>query len=97
MKTYADLKTPRTQADILAERIQSLKGVYGLKAGQVDREPAWVWHQAREAWELSALGDITNGATHWENIKAFGKPKWAEKMIQTYAWKDHVFYKEPKK
>jgi len=72
----------------------TLQGVYGVKAKHVDREPAWVWDLARKAWRESAQRDITNGATHWENIQAFGKPNWAEGMIETGRIGRHVFYKE---
>lgn len=37
--------------------------------------------------------DPTEGATHWENINAFGKPYWVNSMNETYRLKDHVFYK----
>ena len=72
----------------------TLKGVYGLKAKHVDREPKWVWDLAWKAWRASACNDVTCGATHWENIKAFGKPRWAYSMKETYRIKNHVFYKE---
>ena len=72
----------------------TLKGVYGVKAKHVDKEPAYVWTMARKAWADSAVKDITNGATHWENIKAFGKPYWVKSMVKVYEHKDHIFYKE---
>lgn len=71
----------------------TLRGVYGLKAKHVDQQPDWVWARARKAWKESAERDITGGADHWENIRAFGTPKWAEKMIRTVQVKDHVFYR----
>lgn len=37
--------------------------------------------------------EFLGGADHWENINAFGKPAWANKMIETYRYKDHVFYR----
>jgi spore germination cell wall hydrolase CwlJ-like protein len=70
----------------------TLKGVYGVKANHVNREPKWVWDMARKAWKESALTDITNGATHWENL-AFGMPYWTKDMIVTCKIKDHTFYK----
>lgn len=72
----------------------TLKGVYGLKAKHIDKEPEWVWKLARKAWKESATNDITNGATNWENIKAFGEPYWVKSMIKVYEYKDHVFYKK---
>lgn len=71
----------------------SLQGVYGLQAKHVDKEPQWVFESARRAWKESAHNHLHRG-THWENIKAFGKPKWAEKMKLVYQYKDHNFYAE---
>lgn len=70
-----------------------LKGVYGLNAKHVDREPEWVWERARKAWRESEKIDVVFGADHWENIKAFGTPYWAKDMEKTVTVKDHSFYK----
>lgn len=75
----------------------TLHGVYGVKGKQINKEPKWVWDLAKKAWKESERRDITNGATHWENIKAFGKPYWVRKMVKVYSYKDHVFYKKPNK
>ncbi len=40
--------------------------------------------------------DITFGATHFENIEAFGTPYWAKSMVKTIKIKSHTFYKEVK-
>lgn len=74
----------------------TLHGVYGENAPRVKKHlyGAKIFVQAVKAWEESSHTDITNGATHWENIKAFGKPSWARKMVGTITVKDHVFYKE---
>jgi spore germination cell wall hydrolase CwlJ-like protein len=72
----------------------TLKGVYGVKAKHVDKQPQWVWAMAKKVWAESATNDITNGATHWENIKAFGKPYWVKSMVKTFEHKNHVFYRE---
>ena len=74
----------------------TLKGVYGLKSKQVDKEPAWVWKMARKAFSDAKKAIVAERAkygNHWENIKAFGNPKWAAKMKEVYRYKDHVFYK----
>ena len=71
----------------------TLKGVYGYKAKHVDTQPAWVWAKARRAWAMSATNDPTRGATHWENIKAFGQPYWAKSLTVTTNIGDHRFYK----
>jgi len=70
-----------------------LRGVYGLKAQHVDKQPGWVWTQARTAWAMSATNDASLGADHWENIKAFGTPEWAASMTKTVLVKDHQFYR----
>ena len=72
----------------------TLKGVYGLNAAHVSNEPQWVYDLALKAWLQSESTDITGGATHWENVKAFGVPYWAGSMVQVYQYKDQVFYKE---
>lgn len=76
----------------------TLKGVYGLNAPRVKQHKYSdaTYKLAQKAWYASFRQDITNGATHWENIKAFGKPSWSNKMIETYRIKDHVFYREIK-
>ena len=43
------------------------------------------------AKNIGHLKDITNGATHFENIKAFGLPYWA--TIQCATIGNHTFYK----
>ena len=73
----------------------TLRGVYGLKSPHADKQPARIWEQARSAWVKSATGpDTTFGATHWENVKAFGKPRWAKHMKATVVIRDHTFFKQ---
>jgi hypothetical protein len=72
----------------------TLKGVYGVNAKHIYKEPQWVWALAKKVWLESATKDITNGATHWENIKAFGTPYWVKSMVKVFEYKDHKFYKE---
>ena len=69
-----------------------LQGVYGLKAKHIDKEPQWVWTMARKAWKESKYNRIHSG-THWENIKAFGKPYWLKNVVLVYQYKNHNFYK----
>lgn len=72
----------------------TLTGVYGLNARQVDHQPEYVWRAARGAWTASASRDITCGATHWENVSAFGVPAWARSMTVTTNIGHHVFFKK---
>lgn len=71
----------------------TLAGVYGLQNPMADKQPHRVWMQARAAWRESATNDITLGATHWENVRVFGKPTWANTMHVTVIVKEHLFFK----
>ncbi len=70
-----------------------LRGMYGMRNPVVDRQPAWVWVKARQAWAASATNNVALGATHFENTKAFGRPRWSANMKVTVVIKDHTFYK----
>lgn len=80
-------------AEVLRTR-NSVKGFYGLKAKHSHKEPAWVWAQARKAWEMSASTNYTRKANHFENIQAFGCPSWIKRCVETFRYRDHVFYRE---
>lgn len=82
-------------ADALQNR-GTTKGVYGCKSPHVDKEPSWVWKMARKAWQGAKTANPTQGASFWENVKAFGKPYWADSLVKTVLIKDHQFYKEVK-
>lgn len=70
----------------------TLDGVYGLHSKLPDQQPQWVWNLARLAWRRSQQRDVTHGATHWENVKAFGLPSWARNMRITLRLRDHTFF-----
>ncbi len=80
-------------AEVIRRR-GNLKGVYGLKAPHVKREPAWVFQQAHKAWKESVKTDYSKKATHFENEKAFGRPAWAKRMQVTARIGSHTFYRE---
>lgn len=80
-------------AEVL-RRQGSLKGFYGYKAKHIDHEPPYVWAIARKAWLASANTNYTHGANHFENINTFGCPSWVKNCVETFRYKDHVFYKE---
>lgn len=65
---------------------------YGEWNPVVQRQPASVFTEAREAWALRAQ-DITDGATYFENVEAFGTPAWARDMTVTAKIGRHTFYK----
>ena len=60
----------------------------------IRRQGPSVRRQAEKAWRLSKRSNLTKGATHYENVKAFGEPYWAKKMMHTVTIKDHRFYRE---
>lgn len=74
----------------------TLNGVYGEHAPRVINRKfsEKTTNMAIKAWAESQLHDITNGATNWENIKAFGCPSWVKACVEVFRYKDHVFYKE---
>lgn len=81
----------------LAEALRnrdSLSGVYGYKRTSfIKSQPKWVHDMARQAWEASKESNLVDGATNWENVKAFGKPYWASSMIKTATIGAHSFYR----
>jgi hypothetical protein len=72
----------------------SLKGIYGFKAPHVDKQPEWVWKMARKAWQASKTTNYTKGAKYFENVKAFGCPYWVKSCVETFRYRDHIFYRE---
>jgi N-acetylmuramoyl-L-alanine amidase len=54
------------------------------------------WQSAIKAARIVIEGgsaDFTNGATHFDNIKAFGKPCWAGAKEVVGKWGNHTFYR----
>lgn len=70
----------------------SVKGFYGLNAPHVDKQPKWVWAQARKAWASSRSSNLTNGATHFEGT-AFKTPYWAKGLRPVAVIGKQRFYK----
>lgn len=70
----------------------TLKGVYGLNAKHINKQPRWIWDLAYKAWIESIKNDITNGATHWES-DLFKEPYWAKTMLKTVKLGHHQFYR----
>jgi len=50
----------------------------------------------REVFELSG-GDVTNGATHYENVEKYGLPYWAKNMGVVARIGCHTFFKKRNK
>lgn len=75
-------------------KIHEHNGVYTRSTPRGSRPiPAWVVNQAKAAWNKSLEKDITHGATHWENVAAFGLPTWAKNMTRTFEYEGHVFFR----
>lgn len=72
----------------------NLKGFYGFKNPIADKQPKYIWKMAAEAWEESKTNNLVMGATHFENVKAFGRPYWAKDMVETVTIKDHTFFRK---
>jgi len=74
----------------------TLKGVRGLRAKHVDKQPERIWRMARRAWKTSAKTNYVKGASHWESTD-FPMPRWARKMDVVAVYKKHVFYRVSRK
>ena len=86
-------------AEVLRNRKWKLAGFCGLRRKGlhhfVSRQPRRVLRDARRAIEKARHGsDTVMGARHFENVKAFGKPRWARSMKQVAVVKDHIFFKD---
>lgn len=84
----------------VGEVIRNRGGFDGFSVLQKDIESIWrselpsVRRKAEFAWALSAVTRFARGATHFENVRAFGPPPWAPEMRETVVMDDFVFFKE---
>lgn len=63
-------------------------------AAFVARQPARVRADAHKALEAARAGSMTvKGATHYENVRAFGVPKWARGLKPVATVGEHVFWR----
>lgn len=62
-----------------------------------DAQPKRVQKEARRAWESSAYTNIADGATHFENVAAFGEPWWSREMIAVAHFGKLTFYRKAQK
>ena len=72
--------------------IGSLRGIYGVNARHIDKEPDYVWKMAYKAWQDSETSNLTHGATHFESTD-FKTPYWAKEMKEVAHIGKHKFYK----
>jgi len=82
----------------------TMRGVYGYKAIILRSGAFWrgsrrisqhTIDDARNALKWAYLNpevDTTKGATHWENVKAFGVPYWAKGKTPCVVIGNHAFY-----
>lgn len=79
-------------AEVIRRR-NSTEGLYGLNAHHNAQESKSTWIMAEKAWKTSKTSNLTHGADHFENIKAFGMPVWTEYCHETVEIKDQAFFK----
>jgi len=88
-------------ACVIRNRGGDLRGFCGAKRKDLsvfcNRQGRRAISQARDiekrVFEL-ACADTTGGATHFENVEAFGTPWWAKEMVVTVKIGSHTFYKK---
>ena len=71
----------------------STRGFYGLKNPVVAKASPKTVAKARRAWCESLFDDPSNGATHFENVRAFGTPAWAAGRNPCAVIGSHTFWK----
>lgn len=63
-------------------------------AAFVARQPQRVRDNAHKALQAARAGSMTvMGATHYENVRAFGVPKWAKGLKPVATVGEHVFWR----
>lgn len=84
-------------AEVLRNRGWKTSGFCGLQRKNL---PAFLKKNARQraaarrAIRAALAGsNLSGGATHYENVRRFGKPKWASRMAVTARLGKHTFYK----
>ena len=71
----------------------TLDGVRGFhNQGMIQRQPAWVWRDARLALAEARTNDAVFGATFWESTN-FPRPSWSLGMTETARIGKFIFYK----
>ena len=84
--------------EVLRNRHWSTRGFAGIKRADLRK---WLARQAPEAFDRAgtayrrarAGSQLAGGATHFENVEAFGTPWWAEKMTKVAKIGRHTFFK----
>jgi len=73
---------------------QGLKGFYGYRRYGWANEPKSIWDLAKIAWAKSKYTNYTRGADHFMSVHTSSIPSWIRYCVKTYAYKDHIFFKE---
>ncbi len=74
----------------------NFKGVIGLKNSKmIDAQSVTTWTEATRAWNESATNNTAHSATHFENVKRFGVPYWANTKSPVLKMGGIYFYKLP--
>lgn len=86
-------------AEVLRNRHWSTRGFAGIKRTDLRQLLARQTPQAVErAWtayrRARAGSQLAGGATHFENVEAFGRPAWSRKMKVVAKLGHHTFFKE---
>lgn len=86
-------------AEVLRNRGWNSKGFVGIKRNDksqfVARQPDWVHSQTQRALKAAKEGsNLTQSATHFENVEAFGYPDWAKDMKKTVKIGKLTFFRE---
>ena len=86
-------------AEVLRNRGWNTQGFCGLRGHQLAacRDPVLRSRADRAITQAKNGSAITKGATHFENIEAFGWPKWSRGMVVTAKIGHHTFMKKKQK
>ena len=84
-------------AEVLRNRDWSTQGFCGLQRKNLRsflRAETGQRVNARRAIRAALNGsNLSGGATHYENVREFGRPRWAARMAVTTRLGRHTFYK----
>lgn len=86
-------------AEVLRNRSWNHRGFAGIRRKDLrqflSRQPTWVHAQVKKALRAAQQGsDLTRQATHFENVEAFGLPRWARRMERTARLGRLTFFRE---
>ncbi|MBI3317799.1 MAG: cell wall hydrolase [Candidatus Omnitrophica bacterium] len=88
-------------AEVLRNRDWDPEGFTGMRRKDLSlflsRQPASARLEAKKALQAARAGsNLTGHATHFENIEAFGFPRWEREMERTAKIGRHTFFRQRK-